>query len=219
MRKVIFFVLLTVLLMSVIPAAADLIWTPRDEYLSHCYYGDMQGYIVTDPSGWTLRAAIPPEGNPEWIIENGTEILSEAVCGPEGDQWVWVKAMRRPGNSRFHNDDYGFLPLSALVKAYDSDLFLEQHKAEIQPFTDDPDICGMRPVSFMKYPGSGVEVYQVDEDDNTFCTAPAEVREAYGLDQVYTGTDGDRWVLAKLPYNFNFEYGWLNIGPAETEGN
>ena len=94
MKKVLFLVLLSAVLAGVLPAGADLIWTPLDEYLSHCDYGDTLSYVVARPQGGAQVIDLPPDGKPVLFAENGSEIVTFAVCGPETDQWVWVKGLR-----------------------------------------------------------------------------------------------------------------------------
>lgn len=219
MKKVLFLVLLSAVLAGVLPAGADLIWTPLDEYLSHCDYGDTLSYVVAGPQGGAQVIDLPPDGKPVLFAENGSEIFTFAVCGPETDQWVWVKGLRRPGETTFHKDDYGFLPMTVLVPAYSSELFTEQHEEEILPFAEDADLCAALPVSIRKYPGSAVEVYEITDTDSSYCGDAAKVRESYGLDRVYTDRDGNRWVRAGLSVFEPFKEGWINIGPAENAGN
>lgn len=215
MKKVLIIFLLIILAAAVLPAAADVIWTPMDEYLSNCTYTDEMAFIVADPNGWVPVLDLPPDGKQIGILPNGTEIVTFTFCGPEGEQWSWLKERRLPGKDSFILNQEGFIPSGSLVPAYDTETFVSQHQEEILPFDGEYDFCGSVPFPIMKYPNAGVRIYEMDADHLKGCTTGPDIKEKYHVDRIYTDSEGNRWVTFDLPWGKSFEYGWVNIGPAE----
>lgn len=211
MKKIGMICLLVMLLVTVLPAAADLIWTPLDEYLSQCDYpDDIRTFIAAGEDGWVEAVDIPTDPVVVRTFPNGLEFPVTAICGEGDDRWARIEVYRDPLENEYYYPNTCFVAMKDLVPGFDAAVFEELHRDELQPFTDEYDFCAQTSLEVRTTPDADYVLYESDPGKLYGCREGADFRNYYSIDSVYVDGNGDRWVPIKNV--FNRPDGWINIG-------
>ena len=216
-------VCLFLLFLAVLPAAADIVWTPGDDYFmntfnpesdSRCTNVERKTFMAAGKDGYVTAVRTPLDKTEIGNYPNGTEFMIDFFCGIGDSQWGTVRAVRLPGEKTFQEDylgKSGYIAREDLVQAFDTDAFAELNCNSIFGFTDELDPCNPRfPFVIWAYPNSGVQLYVVTEGDlDWFCTQYAPEYFPIRFDRTYTDPDGTKWISVRL--NRPYTYGWLNF--------
>ena len=215
-NKIILLSFLFILFGMLPSAAADMIWTPLDEYLSHCdYLRTEQLYIAAGPEGWANAVDYPADPAKTIKIPNGMEFMVGVICGEGENRWVWVQNCRYPWEDENYYPD-GFVSMNELVRGYDSAIFEEIRQDEIQPYAEDYDFCGKDLLEVHLTPDDTRVQYSFDPSKEWTCRENRDFRDDHQVDVLYVDSDGDRWVPIR-----NNDYrpdGWVNIGQQPAAG-
>ena len=210
MKKLAVLCLMIMLPVTVLPAAADLIWTPLDEYLSHCHYSDeIRTFIAAGENGWVEAVDMPEDPSPVRTFPNGAEFPVTAICGEGDDRWAWIQSFRDPLENQYYYPNSCFIAMKDLVPGFDAVVFEELHREELQPFTEEFDFCGQTALDVRKTPDSDYVMYTSDPGKLYGCRDGVDFRNYYSIGSVYVDGNGDRWVPIK--HGFNRPDGWINI--------
>ncbi len=224
MKKYGLLCLIFLALAAVIPAAADSVWMPMDDYFFETWNPESENtcesqtrkiFLAAGEDGYVTAVRTPLDHTELKTYPNGTEFQIDFICGVGDDLWGTVRSVRLPGENVF-TEDYtgasGYIPRKDLVHAYDSDAFTELHSNSIFGFTDDFNPCEPHfPFVIWSYPGSGVQLSLVSDSVlDWFCHDWGWNSEYYPLQfgPIYYAEDGTRWVhVHQLKPN---TFGWLN---------
>ena len=210
MRKIWFLLCVMVLLSGILPAAADVIWTPLDEYLSYCDYPqESRSYIAAGENGWVEAVDLPDDPSGIRKFPNGTEFPVSAICGEGDERYAWIQKYRNPWEDQYLWPDECFIPMKDLVPGYDAGVFEEMHKEDLEPFTDDFDFCGQASLTVRMTPDSPFVSYEITPGRMDGCREGVDFRNYHRVESVYIDEDGDHWVPIKNV--FSRPDGWINI--------
>ena len=204
------FCLVLLLLASALPAAADLIWTPADEYLSQCdYENEILMYIAAGEDGWVEAVDLPLDPDVVRTFPNGTEFSVSVYCGEGEERWARIQVFRDPFENEYYYPNECFIAMKDLVRGFDSAVFEELHRDELQPFTEDFDFCSQTSLEVRITPDSDYVLYETAPSKLYGCREGTDFRNYYHVDSVYTDGNGDRWVPIKNV--FERPDGWVNV--------
>ena len=194
MKKWISLCLLAVCLLTV-PAMADLIWEPDDDfYSSHRDQCDYLGrsYYVNGPQGGTALWRKEPGGGHVRVLENGTRLyISFTYTDQAGTVWGVTE----------YGGGTGWVDMEDLLLIYDNQSFTEEHEAEFSPYDDSfRELCTSedRRVIIWTYPGSG----------EINCDFDALSQDYSALQPDVTWTDGEGRVWGRIGY-YMAARGWV----------
>ena len=211
MKKIGMFCLIITLLFTALPAAADLIWTPFDEYLSRCDYEDeILTYIAAGEEGWVEAVDLPPDPSVVRTFPNGTEFPVSAYCGEGDDRWARIQSFRDPIENEYYYPNECFIAMKDLVRGFDAAAFEELHRDDLQPFTENFDFCAQTDLEVRITPDADYVLYEIASAKLYGCREEVDFRNCYGIESVYVDGNGDRWVPIKNV--FSRPDGWINIG-------
>ncbi len=203
-------------LCGVLPAGADLVWTPVDEYLSHCDYPDViRSFIAAGEDGWVEAVNLPAELSAAGRFPNGTEFLIDVFCGTDDDRWAVIRNYRPPWSAEMFYPDECFVAMKDLVPGYDAVVFEEMHRDELQPFADEFDFCAQDSLEVRMTPDSAFVMYESEPGKLGGCREGDNFRNYHRIESVFIDENGDCWVPLKNV--FTRPDGWTNIGKAEDE--
>ncbi len=217
------FCLLLILFAAVLPAAADSVWMPMDDFFEDtwkpesentCVSLHRQMFMAAGESGFVTAVRTPLDLTPVASYPNGTEFLVNFMCGVGKDRWGTIRAVRLPGETLF-KEDYagksGYIPEKDLVQAFDADAFSELYADEISPYSqDDFNVCKPNPFAIWTYPGSGVQLDVITESIlKYYCHDFDPEYFPIRMDRIYTDPDGVRWVGVEAGRPLC--RGWLNL--------
>ncbi len=207
-------VLFMLLLAAVLPAAADVLWTPLDDFLSQCHYLiGLRSFIAAGKDGWIEAVDLPFAPSEIRRFPNGTEFLIETICGKKDDEWAEIRKFRYPWSDKFENSGEVFGAMKDLVQGYDSQVFAEAYRDELQPFEEDFDFCSHEPFEVRMTPDSSLILYEADPQQLWPCRDGQDFKTYYHISAVYVDKNRDRWV--PLQDGYLEPGGWINIGQAE----
>ena len=121
MKKTVVFFLMFALLAAVLPAAADSVWMPMDDYFmttwdpssdNTCEYLERPFYMAAGKDGYVTAVRTPLDRTPLKTYPNGTEFQITFVCGTDNDLWGAVESVRPYGEVAFHEDYKGVAVIS-----------------------------------------------------------------------------------------------------------
>ena len=211
MKKILFMVILAVLL-SVLPASADLIWGwDEKDVFANCKDTGSRSYIAAGEKGWITSGTPWGDQSPANSYLNGTEFITDKICEYEGKEWLSIRILRypQPDSMDFRSGHIGeMVLLEDVVPAYDTDAFMKDHAAEIQKDDESIDVCEFVPFTIWRYPNSGIRLYEITTKDE--CRPfQRENSDLVSEGFRYTDPDGDRWELFSDETIFNRV--WVNI--------
>ena len=221
------FVLVLVFLFTfiVFPAAADMVWTPMDDYFMEtwdpesdqtCDYQARPYYLAAGEKGYVTAVKTPLDPTPLKTYPNGTYFKITFVCGKGEDRWGTIEAVRLPNEIAFTEDwkgESGYIAFGDLVRAYDTEAFIEANGPEIHAFAEDGyDMCKGDEFVLWLAPNSGVQMQYVTKDyisylclDHCVDCDPSDRIYSYGA--FYIDPEGKRWVDVTL--RRETERGWF----------
>ena len=223
MNKNLIFCLVLALLAVVLPAAADSVWTPMDDYFmdswkpesdNSCEYQVRPYYLAAGENGYVTAVKTPLDKTRVTTHPNGTEFKIAFICGKGNDLWGAVEAIRKNGETVFTEDwngASGYIAMSDLVRSYDSQAFMEDHQSEIHAFAEDGfDFCSGKELVLWSAPNSGVQLHYVNEGYLSYLCMdydPDAEYKMYHYGAFYIDPEGKRWVEVTL--RRETENGWL----------
>ena len=211
LRKIWFWVCLMLFWSVILPAAADVIWTPLDEYLSQCDYArEIRSFIAAGENGWVEAVDLPSDPSFSRKFPNGTEFPVESFCGEGDDRWAVIRSYRKPMGKEYYYPNECFIRMKDLVPGYDAAVFEEMHRDELEPFTEEYDFCTLDSLEVQMTPDSGFALYKIDPKRQDGCPDGMDFRNYHGVESVFIDEGGDRWVPIKNV--FSRPDGWVNIG-------
>lgn len=216
MKKTFFLIFAFIIAVSALPAAADLLWTPSDDYfkraegwfsLDSCEVQDRQFYLAAGESGYVTAYKTPKDKTPIAAYPNGTEFRIPFICGRGNNLWGTIEAVRFAGQIAFTMDwsgTSGYIPLSDLVLSYDTEAFAANHKDEITPFDEESfDFCSVDEFVLWKTPDTRVEVEYVD---HRYLSVICDRLQKIG--GYYVDPEGNRWI--EITVRKQTEHGWFS---------
>ncbi len=151
MKVFLFTLVALLLLVPALPAAADVIVEPRDDFyednLEHCTR-DPHSYIINSAAGYTYLYKNPKSSTSLEGFSNGESVYIEFLYTDPNDGNVWGCYQ-----------DRGWFRMSDLSRIYDSDSFREEFQAEIRPYVEDYsfEASEENPVTLWAYPGGAMK--------------------------------------------------------------
>ncbi len=186
-------------------AAADLIWTPSDDfYINYSRECEQEGrsYTANGADGSVTMKENPNSGKTVSTLENGTEYyVSFTYLDKKNRKW---------GVIQLEDRSTGWVRMRDMLLVYDNIAFLEQYAAEFKDYAGEFDdyAMGEDPVLVWSYPGSGVINGTITKDINS-------ITENNSITQTYTDLNGRLW--GQVPYHFGYR-GWICISdPADKD--
>ncbi len=211
MKKTGLLCLVILVLITALPAAADLIWTPLDEYLSKCDYLDgPRSFIAAGEAGWVEAVDLPSSPSSARKFPNGTEFQISGFCGEGDEGWAVFQTYRNPWENEYLWPDEGFVPIKDIVPGYDAAVFEDIHRDELVPFTENFDFCAQETLEVRNTPDSPLVLYEKAPGKLDGCREGVDFRNYHRIESVYVDENGDRWVPIKNV--FGRPDGWTNIG-------
>ena len=223
MKKTVVFFLMFALLAAVLPAAADSVWMPMDDYFmttwdpssdNTCEYLERPFYMAAGKDGYVTAVRTPLDRTPLKTYPNGTEFQITFVCGTDNDLWGAVESVRPYGEVAFHEDykgESGYIAFGDLVRAYDAEAFINDHASEIHAFAENGyDMCSGGDFVLWSAPNSGVQIEYVKKDYISYLCmdyAPDAEYKMFNYGGYYIDEYGNRWVEATL--RRTWEHGWF----------
>ena len=231
MKKLIMLAVLFCLLSGMMPVLADSVWTPMDDYFMDTWKPESDNtcesqvrpyYLAAGERGYVTAVKTPLDQTRVNSYPNGTEFKIAFVCGKGASLWGAVEAIRPNGQTDFTEDwrgESGYIAMSDLVRAYDSEAFSEDHREEIHPFDESSyDFCSAGEFVLWQAPNTGVQVEYVSADYVGYMCMdwdPSSEYKMFHLENIYVDPDGNRWVEATL--RRITEHGWFCLD-AMTDG-
>jgi hypothetical protein len=218
MNKIEILVLAFCLLAMVLPAAADGIWAPIDEYIiandQSCNEQERPYFFAAGKQGSVTAMKTPLDRRPVNTWPNDTEFRISYVCGKGKDLWAVVQSVRSQGQTDFteaKDGIGGYIPLSDLKPSYDTVDFTKEHAKEIKPFDEKKyNFCKAGEFALWMTPNSGAQIKYVTADEVAMLCRMMEesggVYKRYKFGGTYTDKQGKRWV--EFTYNYR-EHGWF----------
>ncbi len=229
--EILMFVLL--LFGMVLPAYADGIWAPMDEFIMNswdpkydmtCLDQKRPYFHGAGEDGSVTAMKTPLDKTPVHTWPNDTEFRISYVCGKGSNLWGAVQSVRLAGETVFtdvpeESGVGGYIPLKDLVISYDTESFTRSHEKEIRPFDEKHyDFCSAGEFALWMVPNSGVQIkFVTAEEISMLCKFMKESDGAYkrySFGGTYTDEEGKRW--AEFTYNGR-EHGWFCLDRM-TEG-
>lgn len=215
--------LLLMIFAVVLPAAADSVWMPMDDYFmdtwkpesdNTCESLARQMFMASGKDGFVTAVRTPMDPAPLKTYPNGTEFLMNFMCGIGNERWGTVRAVRLPGETVF-KEDYsgksGYISQKELIRSFDADAFSEVFADEIRPYDrDDFNVCKPNPFVVWSYPNSGVQLEVITEGIlQYYCHEFYPEYFPIHMDRIYTDPAGVRWV--RVEAGRPLYRGWLNL--------
>lgn len=197
--------ILLALWLLAVPALADVIWEPEDDFYSahsdQCEYLG-RSYYVNGPEGGAALWQKPGGGYVQ-VLENGTELyISFTYKDLGGTIWGVAEYGER--------GDTGWMDMADLLLIYDNQSFIEEHEAEFTPYSGGfEDLCTSegRRVIVWTYPGSGKMNCDFESLNQNY--SPLEPGD--------TWTDEEGRVWGRVTYYMGAR-GWVCLSDPGNEG-
>ena len=230
MRKYGIFCLIILILAVVLPAMADSVWMPMDDYFmdpwkpdsdNTCDFQERPYYLAAGEKGYVTAVKTPLDQTHINSYPNGTEFKIAFVCGSGNNLWGAVEAVRTNGETVFKEDwqgTSGYISMSDLVRAYDSDAFVEDHRESVYAFDESAyDLCSSGEFVVWETPNSGVQMEYISQDYLSYlCMEFNEEYKPFHFGGFYYDLDGNRWVEVTL--RRPSERGWINLDSPTSGG-
>lgn len=223
MKKAFLLSLVFMLLAAALPAAADSVWTPMDDYFMSTWSPDSDNtcvslerpyYMGAGSEGFVTAVRTPLDRTPLRAYPNGTEFKISFVCGKGDDLWGAVESIRPYGQSAFQTDytaSSGYIAFGDLVRSYDAEAFIGAHSKEIHAFAENGyDLCSGAEFVLWTAPNSGVQLEYVTKDYISFLCMDYDPQSSYRMFNFggyYIDEYGNRWVEVTL--RRSYEHGWF----------
>ena len=216
-----FLIIVFLLITVVLPAAADSIWTPVDDYFMEtwdpnsdntCGAESRPFYMAAGEQGYVTAVQTPLNRMELNIYPNGTEFKIAFICGKGKDLWGAVEAVRLNGETTFTEDWYGhsgYIAMNELVRAYDSEVFQEMNCNSLYGAYDELfDFCSAEEIVLWSYPNSGIQLEYLDKSYMEYlCMDFGTDYRMYHYGPYYVDQDGNTWIEVTL--RSATEEGWF----------
>lgn len=199
------FSMLAALWVLAIPAMADVIWTPDDDFFNthyeECEYLG-RSYYANGQAGFVMVFETPEAGKyVEPHLENGTELYVSFTMEHGGTSWGVVE---------LEDGRTGWVAMEALALIYDNQSFMEEHEAEFRPYDGSFEaLCTSedQPVVIWSYPQSGKINCEFEQLNQNYSPLQPEV--------LWTDSEGRVW--GRIGY-YMAARGWACLSdPGNTE--
>ena len=231
MKKISILAVVFCLLLAALPAGADSVWTPMDDYFmdawdpqsdNTCGHESRPYYLAAGEAGYVASIKTPLNMTILNIYPNGTEFKISFICGKGNNLYGAVEAVRMPGKAAFIEDwrgESGYIPMKDLIRSFDADAFREAFASDIEPFDGESlDFCGLGEFVLWTAPNSGSQLEYVDRDYLGYLCMDVDPGSGYKMfhfGDSYTDPDGKVWV--ELTLRRISEHGWICLDRL-TEG-
>jgi len=199
MKKVVFFLVIVCLFLSVFQVAyADSIFAFND------FFNRNQQHIVYLGRHFTANSAdgyVPIMEEPGALraigtIDNGEVVYMEFSCLYDGDYWGLTYV---PETDR---SEFGWVRLSEFLVLYDYVAFEEDHIDEIYTYTGNPDeIARTGAVVVWAWPGSGIPLWTIEDVNVERLSITFAYMDETGLEWGFIWSFGNIWVCLSDPLN------------------
>ena len=214
LRYTVQILIIAIVLLSPIPAYADIIWTPPDSFFDKNYDKCEQlnrSFYANGASGYVSVKKEPGSDIEVFTITNGE--LYDVSFTYELDDEQWGIIMRDVQDD-FSNPRTGWLPINQMVAAYDYISFLDEHMGEVYSYRGDyASLYEPVDLVFWTWPGSG-NISRVLETKYTqyredilktgalilYGYVDSEGRE-WGMVSRYAKYDENTWICLSDPAN------------------
>lgn len=218
MKRALFplFLALLAALSLAVPASADLIWEPDDDFYSkhwqECEYVN-RSYQLAGYGG-TVTVSTAPGGMSKATLDNGLQGIVQFTWEDGGVQWgylCWVDG----------SDAEGWTPMDDLSLVYDCRQFMEDHAAEITRGT--PEGTDFHEAVLYEYPNGTSYPAPLKEDTQYQPfreTFTALFTDENGLRWGYLGYymgRRDKWVCLDAPMNPDLNSGVVPVSPSPAQ--
>lgn len=223
MKKNLILLFVFLMLAAVLPAAADSVWMPMDDYFMDTWSPDSDNtcvsqerpfYLAAGENGYVTAVKTPLDPTPVSTYPNGTEFKIAFVCGKGDNLWGTIQAVRKNGEETFTEDwrgESGYVAFKDLVRSYDYQAFIEDHIQELSSFgKDDYDLCGGGEFILWQTPNSAVQLEKVSKDYISYMCmelSPDSDYRMFRFGASYRDPEGRLWVEIKLRQVW--EHGWF----------
>lgn len=189
---------LVLMLGLAVPAAADVIWEPQDNFYENhraeCEYVGRRYQMAGYEGSVTLYSK--PGGSAQDTLDNGREGIVQFVWHGTDQDWGYVY---------YAGEFEGWVPMDDVTLIYDSQAFEEEHGAEI--VSGDPVPVEFTQGIMYRYPGGPAgSVLEEFKEYQPF----SEV-----FTQIYTDEDGLRW--GKVGYYMGHRWSWICLDDPMNE--
>lgn len=184
MKRFVFLIALAALLAALaMPAAADVAYMPRDDFLmkhmEECRY-ENRWYYTNGEEGYVL-AHKSPESADATPLPNGNRYLITNIY--QGSWGVLEYDPKTLENSEASGCVAGWVELEQMVAEYDNTAFRADHAAELTEYDEQLKLAKDQTAYAYKYPGSGVVIAEIS----------GEWSEAISFQQAFTDPAGRKW--------------------------
>ncbi len=184
MKRFVFLTMLAALLFALaLPAAADVAYMPRDDFLmkhmDECSY-ENRWYYANGSEGYVL-AYRSPESSDATPLPNGNRYLITNIY--QGSWGVLEYDTKTLENSESSGSVVGWVKLDQMVAEYDNVAFRADHAGELTECSDELEIAEDQTVYAYQYPGSGIVVAEFSGDWAT----------SIPFQQAFTDPAGRKW--------------------------
>ena len=190
---------MALVLSAAVPACADVIWEPEDEF----YQAHWEECTRVN-RGYTLAGA---GGSVElWSAPDGTVLKKLENGGARNIAYCWTDGGTEWGYTEWGLDDRdpGWVRMEDMKLIYDSQEFMKDHSEEIE--TVDPITVDFRSVKLFPYP-NGPE---------SRATVMNDLEESIQFETVYTDEAGLRW--GYVAYQYGIRQRWICLDEPMIEG-
>ena len=223
MKKYLILIFAFLMLSVVLPAAADSVWMPMDDYFmdtwkpesdNTCESQERPYFLAAGENGYVTAVRTPLDTTPINTYPNGTDFKITFVCGKGNNLWGTIEAVRKNGESSFTEDwkgESGYIAFNDLVRSYDYQAFIEDHVNELASFgKDDYDLCSSDEFILWQTPNSNVQIEEVSKDYISYMCMDFDPNSDYHMfnyGAFYRDPEGKRWVEIEL--RRSWEHGWF----------
>lgn len=198
MKRFVFLIALAALLAALaMPAAADVAYMPRDDFLmkhmEECRY-ENRWYYTNGEEGYVL-AHKSPESADATPLPNGNRYLITNIY--QGSWGVLEYDPKTLENSEASGCVAGWVELEQMVAEYDNTAFRADHAAELTEYDEQLKLAKDQTAYAYKYPGSGVVIAEIS----------GEWSEAISFQQAFTDPAGRKW--GYCGYHFGIKGFWV----------
>lgn len=205
-----------------VPAWADLLWEPDDDFYWHHYGPSIEVYrmyYTNGDEGCVVAYTKPAGEEPVAVLPNGCEMFVSAVYrGRDGAYWGVIQFEYDEGGKPVPNYgppsdvEYftGWVPMASMSLIYDYQSFVDEYKGEFEKFTGDVSdyIDGDKMIYCWKYPGA-----------EKICDRfyPTEFNGEMGLDFSLIWRDEEGRIWGNIRIYYDVRECWVCLSDPEND--
>lgn len=222
MRKTVFLLVLSVLLLCTVSVMADSVWSPTDDWFFStwsaegdpaCKSIERNLYTVAGKLGFAKAMETPVSNSIVEVYPNGTDLQIAFICGVGNEKWGTVRAVRNADEQTYTEDwegKSGYIRMEDLEQTYDSISFIDDFSDELLPYKEeDFDPRNSEGFVIWVYPGSYARLFEGNQEFIDYMNFVYDGDYSpYDMEWVYTDLDGGKWVSMYLhkPYTVGWVY-------------